>query len=411
MKGDIINGYMLTTDWKVVGGMSEIAFASKNGKEWFIKKFIAPKYPTPESPGSDRIKAQKKKNCEEFELRQKELNRRIGSKCGLGGNLVYAVDFFRVETCYYKVTEKIDISSISIGEICSLGFKEVMIILKSLVHSLRIMHKENIVHGDLKPDNILIKITKTGNYTTKLIDFDDSYFSSAPPKDREQVVGTPEYYSPELFDYISDEDEEVLGSVLTIKSDIFALGVIFSEYLTGSKPIIPEKFSGTYNAVKNGASIKFKSSKHLTPSLKELLISMLQLDAEKRPTIDEIASTLRNLKDESTGDDFEHRTSSEKSIICKFVSRKCEDGNIELEWEVLNAKEVRINRGFPLPKIGKKKFKYEESYVLTALSEDGTRTEETISLAELKPKTDTPVIETSGGTRLRGLGLGIAKKS
>lgn len=411
MKGDIINGYKLTTDWKVVGGMSEIAFASKDGKEWFIKKFIAPKYPTPESPGSDRIKAQKRKNCEEFELRQKELNRRIGSKCGLGGNLVYAVDFFRVETCYYKVTEKIDISSISTSEICNLGFKEVMIILKSLVHSLKIMHKENIVHGDLKPDNILIKVTKTGNYTTKLIDFDDSYFSSLPPEDREQVVGTPEYYSPELFDYISDEDDEVLGSVLTVKSDIFALGVIFSEYLTGSKPIIPDKFLGTYNAVKNGASIRFKTSKHLTPYLKDLLLRMLQLDAGERPNIDEVAGALRDIKDETIGEDIEHRTISDKARICKFISRKCDDSNIELEWEVMNAKEVRINRGFPLPKIGKKRFKYEESYVMTAVSEDDTRVEETISLVELKPKSDTPIMETNGESRLRGSGLGIAKKS
>ena len=133
MIGDVINGYKLTTDWKVVGGMSEIAFANKGGKEWFIKKFISPKYPTPDSPGSERIKAQKKKNCDEFESRQKELNRRIGSKCGLGGNLVYAVDFFRVETCYYKITEKIDVSSIAVSEICRLNHKDLMVIIKSFM--------------------------------------------------------------------------------------------------------------------------------------------------------------------------------------------------------------------------------------------------------------------------------------
>lgn len=215
MRGDIINGYTQTTDWQVVGGMSEVAFATKGGKEWFIKKFISPKYPTPDSPGSERVKAQKKKSCEEFEKRQKDLNSRIGSKCGLGGNLVYAVDFFRIDTLYFKINEKIDASSVSIEEISRLNHKDLMIVLKSLVHSLRIMHKENIVHGDLKPANILIKATATGSYTTKLIDFDDSYFSTCPPKERDQVVGTPEYYSPELFDYITDEDDEVPGETLT----------------------------------------------------------------------------------------------------------------------------------------------------------------------------------------------------
>ena len=179
-----INGYELTTEWKVVGGMSEVAFAKKGGKEWFIKKFISPKYPIAGSPGSERIKEQKRKNCIEFENRQKKLNDCIKSKCGLGGNLIYAVDFFRHETCYYKINEKIDVSSISIKEISRLNTKDILIILRSIVHSLRILHRENIVHGDLKPDNILIKMTGTGTYTAKLIDFDDSYFSECPPKDR-----------------------------------------------------------------------------------------------------------------------------------------------------------------------------------------------------------------------------------
>lgn len=119
--GDILHGYKLTSDWMVVGGMSEVAFATKNGKEWFVKKFISPKYPTADSPGSEKVKAQKRRNCEEFENRQKSINDKIGAKCGLGGNLVYAYDFFRCDTCYYKINEKIDIASVSIKEISRLN--------------------------------------------------------------------------------------------------------------------------------------------------------------------------------------------------------------------------------------------------------------------------------------------------
>lgn len=292
--GDTINGYKLTTDWKVVGGMSEVAFATKGGKEWFVKKFISPKYPTADSPGSEKIKAQKRKNCEEFERRQKALNNKIGSKCGLGGNLVYAYDFFRSATCYYKINEKIDVSSVSISDISLLDKKDILIIMKSLVHSLRIMHKEKIVHGDLKPDNILIKKTKTGAYTTKLIDFDDSYFSGEPPKDREMVVGTPEYYSPELYDYISDEEGEISGNILTVQSDIFALGIIFAEYLTGVKPCISKDYVATYSVVKDGAKISFKKSRNLSTSLEALLSDMLQLEPNERPTIDEVFNRLKS---------------------------------------------------------------------------------------------------------------------
>jgi serine/threonine protein kinase len=352
-KGEYINGYQLTTDWKVVGGMSEVAFALKDGREWFIKKFISPKYPTDDSPGSERIKAQKRKNCDEFEKRHKELNRRIGRRCGLGGNLVYAYDFFRENTCYYKVTEKIDVSSIDISEICSLSHKDLMVVLKSLVHSLKIMHNENIVHGDLKPDNILIKVTSTGGYTAKLIDFDDSYFSQEPPKDKEQVVGTPEYYSPELFEYISDEEGDVPGDILTTKSDIFALGVIFVEYITGSKPIIPEKYKGTYTAVADSAEIVFKKSVHLTSKIESLLRKMLALRAEDRPSIDEVFNELRNLSAETSTSVVESIDSEMK--ILKFSSKIIDEEKIELEWEVLNAQEVRIDDGLPVVKKGNKR--------------------------------------------------------
>lgn len=413
MKGDNIHGYVLTTDWKVVGGMSEVAFAQKGGKEWFIKKFISPKYPTPDSPGSERVKAQRKKNCEEFEARQKELNDKIGSKCGLGGNLIYAVDFFRVDTLYYKINEKIDVSSISIDEIYRLKSDEIMIILKSLAHSLRIMHREGIVHGDLKPDNILIKTTATGSYTTKLIDFDDSYFSGRPPKDREQVVGTPEYYSPELFDYISDEDEELSPSILTTQSDIFALGVIFCEYLTGEKPILPTGYKGTYSAVKAGKSISFKKSKNLTPSLQLLLSEMLLLDAEKRPNIDNVLARLKHTeKPESVSE-------SKEVKVIRFAaspSSAKRGENVVIEWDVENAKEVRIDNSIPLPKRGRKSFLAKELFLLKITAKDGKVKEERLAISIIEPITfsdSVPVPKaptTSGGSKLRGKGLEIAHK-
>lgn len=407
MKGDIIHGYVLTSDWKVVGGMSEVAFAQKGGKEWFIKKFISPKYPTPDSPGSERVKAQRKKNCEEFEARQKELNDKIGSKCGLGGNLIYAVDFFRVDTLYYKINEKIDVSSISIDEIHKLKNDDIMIILKSLAHSLRIMHREGIVHGDLKPDNILIKTTATGSYTTKLIDFDDSYFSGRPPQDREQVVGTPEYYSPELFEYISDEDEEVSPSVLTTQSDIFALGVIFCEYLTGEKPLLPSGYKGTYSAVKAGKPISFKKSKNLTPSLQLLLSEMLALDAKKRPNIDIVLDRLKHSDrpselPESVGVSVRRFTATPASA--KLGEK------VTIEWDVENAKEIRIDGGLPLPKRGRKVYSAKESFIMCIVAEDGKVKEEVLRVAIDGAPSDIESAPSSGESKLRGLGLKIARK-
>jgi len=290
LKGENINGYIILNDFVVAGGMSKVSFAQKGGKEYFIKEFLYPKYPTTDSPGSEKVKEQKRKACDAFEKHHRSLNQKIATKVSFGGNLVYAVDFFRYGTCYYKVTEKIDTTSISPNDISKLPLDKILLICKSVCHSVRILHDLGIVHGDLKPDNILIKKTSMG-YSGKLIDFDDSYFIGEPPKDRESLVGTPEYYSPEQAAYIMDEDEEIDGRTLTAKSDIFTLGIILCEYFTGEKPTIDSKFSSTWNCVNNGGEISFK--KGIPEPYGNLILRMLSKEAENRPAINEVFSTLK----------------------------------------------------------------------------------------------------------------------
>lgn len=292
-KGDIIGGYIILQDFIVAGGMSKISFAKKGATEYFIKEFLAPKYPIVGAPGSPTSIAKKKKRCDDFEVHHKKLNDAIGTKTAFGGNLVYAVDFFRAKTSYYKVTEKIDIVSLSTKDISKLPIEKILIILKTITHSLKILHDLSIVHGDLKPDNILIKQTKTKGYTTKLIDFDNSYFSGYPPENTDEVVGTPEYYSPELANYIKVGETDEDRRKLTVQSDIFALGVIFSEYLTGDKPLFSEKYSYTWEAVTADVNLKFVGSVK-TKKLKKLVTSMLQIDREKRPSIADVYSTLQD---------------------------------------------------------------------------------------------------------------------
>ena len=291
LKGEVINGYKILKDFIVAGGMSKVTFAEKGGEVYFIKEFLSPKYPLPDSPGSDKVKAQRRKACEIFEKHHRELNKKIGTKVSRGGNLVFAVDFFRSGTCYYKVTEKIDTTSLSCEEISKLPFDKIILIAKSVCHSIRILHDLNIVHGDLKPDNILIKKTSLG-FSGKLIDFDDSYFSGNPPTDRESLVGTPEYYSPEQAAYIMDEDGEIAGSTLTLKSDIFTLGIIMCEYFTGKKPLLPSDCGSTWICVDNCKS--FSYAKSLPTGMKNLIDWMLRKNPNERPTINEVFEFLKN---------------------------------------------------------------------------------------------------------------------
>lgn len=287
--GEIINGYEILTNSIPAGGKGEISFARKDGIEYFIKVFLDYKYPVDGAPGSSKTKDEKRKKCECFEQHQKKLNDKIATKCAIGGNLVYAIDFFRSGTCYYKVNEKIDVTSLRATDVAKFSKDKILILLKTVTHSLKILHDLSIVHGDLKPDNIIIKKTATGGYTTKLIDFDDSYFSENPPNCTE-IVGTPDYYSPELLEYIKDTGRSHKTD-LTTQSDIFTLGIIFTEYLSGTKPAINKRYSSVAQSVADGNSVEIKG---LPPKICGLLNAMMQNERDKRPNINQVFETLKS---------------------------------------------------------------------------------------------------------------------
>ena len=171
--------------------------------------------------------------------------------------------------------------------------EKILLIAKSAVHSIKILHSQRIVHGDLKPDNLPIKEAKKG-YIVKLIDFDDSYFECHPPVERESLVGTPEYYSPEQAAYIMDEDEELEGNTLTCKSDIFTLGIIFCEYFSGEKPILSGGHTSTWACINDGKTFSFK--KELHPQIDGLIRRMLSFEPTDRPSIADVFETLKDIK-------------------------------------------------------------------------------------------------------------------
>ncbi len=101
-------------------------------------------------------------------------------------------------------------------------------ITKQIISALAAVHEEGIVHRDLKPDNVHL-IERDGDRDfVKLLDFGVAKVGSAPSKlTRPGVVfGTPEYMSP----------EQVSGQHVDQRTDIYALGVILYEMVTGDTP-------------------------------------------------------------------------------------------------------------------------------------------------------------------------------
>jgi eukaryotic-like serine/threonine-protein kinase len=291
--GDVINGYRILEDFKVVGaGLSKWTFAERGGRAFFIKEFLSPTYPEDDAPGSPKTKAKKRARCAVFENHHRGVQRALAPLSTYGGNLIVTLDFFRWGAKYYKVTEKVDASGLSAADVARLDFRTQLVLMKTAAHSLKILHDLRIVHGDLKPSNILIKRTELG-YTTKLIDFDSAYIAGSPPPP-EEIVGTINYYSPELLGYI--QQAGVVPSELGVASDVFALGLIYTEYVTGAPPPFD---AATYHepavAVRSGATLQIPRT-GADPTLADLIDRMMASDASRRPTIAQVHAALMALR-------------------------------------------------------------------------------------------------------------------
>ena len=103
----------------------------------------------------------------------------------------------------------------------------------SIVHqtadALQVAHDAGIVHRDLKPDNIMVARNRDGSDLVKVVDFGIAKASSSDAQKVTKtglVVGTPEYMSP----------EQLAGDRLDGRSDIYALGLVAFNCLTGALP-------------------------------------------------------------------------------------------------------------------------------------------------------------------------------
>ena len=135
---------------------------------------------------------------------------------------------FRRRNYLYVATEFIDGQTLTQWMIDNPrpGLETVRGITEQIARGLRAFHRKEMLHQDIRPDNIMID--KTG--TAKIIDFGSTKITgvveSAPPANHNDILGTAQYTAPEYF----------LGEGGSSRSDMFSLGVITYQMLTGRLP-------------------------------------------------------------------------------------------------------------------------------------------------------------------------------
>lgn len=143
-------------------------------------------------------------------------------------NIVNVYDVGKEGNIYFIVMELIDGRPLSdiIEENGPLDYRNVIEIGKQVAAALSLAHKNHIIHRDVKPHNIMI--TKDG--VAKLADFGIAKAISSSTivnKDEGgQVMGSVHYFSP----------EQARGKYVDEKSDVYSLGIVLYEMLTGEVP-------------------------------------------------------------------------------------------------------------------------------------------------------------------------------
>ncbi|MCQ2418550.1 MAG: protein kinase [Clostridia bacterium] len=278
--------------YKMVGNMgnqnagySMWGFAQNNGKDFFVKQFLSPKYPVNDKESSPERIQKKIDKCNRFIEEKKKIYAVVNASSD--GNDVRIQEFFRVGSKFYISMEKINALPWTIEDISKMELPAKRRLCAIIAHSIAALHSGGLIHADIKHENILFTKTPAGTETAKVTDFDSAFLESDPPAPDEEIIGDWLYFSPEVWARMGGEP-----AALTCKMDVFALGVLFHQYFSGKIPEFDqEKFHTPGQAAKGGGALRL--SDELPEDVKTLLAAMLSKEPDERPTSREVFLKLR----------------------------------------------------------------------------------------------------------------------
>jgi hypothetical protein len=197
-------------------------------------------------------------------------------------SIVTVHDFGQAGPFYYFLMELVDGANLrQLIRDRHLSPQEALAIVPQICDALQYAHDEAVVHRDIKPENILLD--RKGR--VKIADFGLAKLLGQAPTDFQitgtgQVMGTPHYMAPEQFERPLEVDH---------RADIYALGVVFYEMLTGEVPM------GRFAAPSEKVSIDVRLDEVVLRSLEREPSRRYQRVSEVKSQVESITGIIANL--------------------------------------------------------------------------------------------------------------------
>jgi serine/threonine protein kinase len=208
-------------------------------------------------------------------------------------NIVVVYDAGEENGLYYITMELIEGKSLQalLDSGHSFPVPRVLRIMEQTCSALQFAHERNIIHRDIKPANLML----TADDTVKVTDFGTAkILQFGTVQQTTHVMGTPSYMSP----------EQVKGRPVDGRSDIFSLGVLLYEILTGEKPFPGQSITTVIYKIVNEEPIPPRT---LNPSIHQGLSDIVMRALAKEPEVRyqscrELLEDLRNYRALTPGD-------------------------------------------------------------------------------------------------------------
>ncbi len=158
---------------------------------------------------------------------------------------------------------------------------EVLLTVATVADALDYAHQQGVVHRDIKPANIML----TKDRIVKVMDFGIAKMASSSKTQTNIVLGTPTYMSP----------EQIAGKKVDGRSDIFSLGVVLFELLTGQLPFTADNLSAVLFSITHHPHPSIQTLRaDLPPMVQEIVDRALQKELPHRyRRAEEFAEELR----------------------------------------------------------------------------------------------------------------------